>query len=249
MQESFIKGWNSYDRPNGSVVLENGATWWVSINNVRIPIYNMKYIKVYILNGPRGPKWYTAFPDQANIMVKFLYNSERKRCNSAYNFQKSYRVNGRTFYIYGRCEQFYIATSKKGRGYPISMNPLYIRENQCPEFEKILLMENKKLELCNQVIFLHNKINQLDRPFALLNDENDVQNKNKNKNIKNDKNKDKDSDTSKCIVCAHAQANYAFVPCGHLCICSDCYDEMRSREMTTCPMCRKKYTNCIKIFY
>lgn len=57
-----------------------------------------------------------------------------------------------------------------------------------------------------------------------------------------------------CIVCWFGEAEYAFVPCGHLISCSDCLDKMKGRvaaredSQLLCPLCRGLTTNTLKIF-
>ncbi|XP_067204809.1 uncharacterized protein [Linepithema humile] len=46
-----------------------------------------------------------------------------------------------------------------------------------------------------------------------------------------------------CCTCLNATAAYIFVPCGHLCICSECQKRLQDHK---CPLCRKKYSYCIR---
>ena len=46
-----------------------------------------------------------------------------------------------------------------------------------------------------------------------------------------------------CAICMDKSAEIAFLPCGHMCVCSRCLP-MASK----CPMCRKKFTSTAKIF-
>ena len=43
---------------------------------------------------------------------------------------------------------------------------------------------------------------------------------------------------------------YAFVPCGHLCLCESCVnDNAHNKLKGECPICRTKATFIIKIFF
>lgn len=46
----------------------------------------------------------------------------------------------------------------------------------------------------------------------------------------------------KCIICFENDVSYAFVPCGHLCLCEKC------NNLDTCPICRD-ISKTMKIFY
>ena len=46
-----------------------------------------------------------------------------------------------------------------------------------------------------------------------------------------------------CAICMDKSAEIAFLPCGHMCVCSTCV-----LLATKCPMCRKKFTSTAKIF-
>lgn len=46
-----------------------------------------------------------------------------------------------------------------------------------------------------------------------------------------------------CCTCLNTIATHMFVPCGHLCICSDCEQQL---EDENCPLCRKEYIHCIR---
>lgn len=46
-----------------------------------------------------------------------------------------------------------------------------------------------------------------------------------------------------CVICLNERACYVFVPCGHLCSCEDCSNNLMHRR---CPMCNLPYNNCIR---
>ena len=54
-----------------------------------------------------------------------------------------------------------------------------------------------------------------------------------------------------CIVCYENEASHAFIPCGHLCLCSGCtvtYDLKFAKSEATCPICRARSVCATKIF-
>ena len=50
-----------------------------------------------------------------------------------------------------------------------------------------------------------------------------------------------------CIICLQSQRDYAFVPCGHLCICKDCAISVANLD-DRCPICRSNATHVMRIF-
>jgi hypothetical protein len=41
----------------------------------------------------------------------------------------------------------------------------------------------------------------------------------------------------RCVVCAERERTHQFSPCSHLCVCSDCADQIESRVSPACPVC------------
>ena len=62
-------------------------------------------------------------------------------------------------------------------------------------------------------------------------------NRNENKSI---------SEENLCIICYQKRCNIAF-GCGHICLCSNCYDKMKIRKIKDCPVCRKTIDNTLTI--
>lgn len=48
-----------------------------------------------------------------------------------------------------------------------------------------------------------------------------------------------------CVVCMAEYRSYACIPCGHLCLCAKCKDELYDK---TCPICQQPYQAFIKIY-
>lgn len=53
----------------------------------------------------------------------------------------------------------------------------------------------------------------------------------------------KDSDQKHCIVCTENDKDMVFIPCGHLCCCSEC-----AQPIELCPICRKTIQQKVKTF-
>lgn len=50
-----------------------------------------------------------------------------------------------------------------------------------------------------------------------------------------------------CVICLQSKREYAFVPCGHFCICGDCSVGVANID-GRCPICRREATHLMKIF-
>lgn len=56
------------------------------------------------------------------------------------------------------------------------------------------------------------------------------------------------SEDETCVVCLVCERSHAFVPCGHLCVCSNCADSLNTTLLQpACPLCRCRSTAVIKI--
>lgn len=53
--------------------------------------------------------------------------------------------------------------------------------------------------------------------------------------------------TKWCVVCFEKENDYAFLPCGHKCVCRGCA-EMQFRSATICPICRNQITTIQHIY-
>ncbi|XP_075041531.1 E3 ubiquitin-protein ligase LRSAM1 isoform X2 [Mixophyes fleayi] len=49
---------------------------------------------------------------------------------------------------------------------------------------------------------------------------------------------------SECVVCMELEAQSIFLPCGHVCCCTNCGDALQ-----TCPLCRRDITQRIRIYH
>ncbi|MBT9559837.1 MAG: protein kinase, partial [Myxococcales bacterium] len=47
-----------------------------------------------------------------------------------------------------------------------------------------------------------------------------------------------------CVLCLDAQRSTAFVPCGHVCCCADC-----AEDVAQCPVCRGAVQERLKVFH
>ena len=54
---------------------------------------------------------------------------------------------------------------------------------------------------------------------------------------------------SLCVICHDREAEHAVIPCGHLCLCSDCSTDYRSLGVSqSCPLCRGTVQGTLKIY-
>jgi hypothetical protein len=58
---------------------------------------------------------------------------------------------------------------------------------------------------------------------------------------------DHENEEGGCVVCMEAAADYAFLPCGHRCVCRT-HAEMIHTSTRTCPICRQPTQSFNKIF-
>ena len=58
---------------------------------------------------------------------------------------------------------------------------------------------------------------------------------------------DNDNEEGLCVVCLDAAADYAFIPCGHRCVCK-ADAEMIQQSARACPICRQMPENFHKIY-
>ena len=61
---------------------------------------------------------------------------------------------------------------------------------------------------------------------------------------------DNTENNSRCVICMSNISTYAFVPCGHKCICKNCYKRpnLENEIRHKCPTCRKNFSMIIQIF-
>jgi len=84
--------------------------------------------------------------------------------------------------------------------------------------------------------------------IRILNDEESkiYQKNSENKNEKDilDISKLKIFDIAECVVCLSVSSSIIFIPCAHMCVCSDCYDGIKKTK-NCCPLCRRNITKTI----
>ena len=51
-----------------------------------------------------------------------------------------------------------------------------------------------------------------------------------------------------CVVCFDAPKDHAFVPCGHVCVCGACAEQLTKTRTPTCPVCRRAIRETMKVF-
>ena len=74
------------------------------------------------------------------------------------------------------------------------------------------------------------------------NDNNNTNNNNENNNNENNNNE------NKCIICYSNPSKVIISPCGHRCICEECYNTQKSK-LKECPMCRNAIISVVTKIY
>ncbi|MBL6833635.1 MAG: RING-HC finger protein [Candidatus Actinomarina sp.] len=62
------------------------------------------------------------------------------------------------------------------------------------------------------------------------------------------KNIKKQQQNTECVICMNSPKTHAFIPCGHRCVCKKCGESCIDNNYK-CPLCRKKTTGIIKIYF
>ena len=57
----------------------------------------------------------------------------------------------------------------------------------------------------------------------------------------------KDEENYECRICLSNNTNVCIIPCGHLCLCGGCSEELLSRD-DKCPICRKKIWSLFRVY-
>jgi hypothetical protein len=57
-----------------------------------------------------------------------------------------------------------------------------------------------------------------------------------------------DSEETMCVVCFDAPKDHAIVPCGHMCVCARCAEQLTKTRTPTCPVCREPIIQTMKVF-
>ena len=104
----------------------------------------------------------------------------------------------------------------------------------------------KKFEKLNQHLLsvekkLSNNIDQLRHQTDQLKETKSLTQKEKQQNDGDD-----DEEKSICAICLDKKPNFAFTPCGHKCLCQDCYP--LAKNCKTCYICKSPVRSTIQIF-
>ncbi len=55
------------------------------------------------------------------------------------------------------------------------------------------------------------------------------------------------NNAGQCVICITEDAGYAIVPCGHRCICKECFLSSLS-SLDRCPICRETVTHIMPVY-
>jgi hypothetical protein len=57
-----------------------------------------------------------------------------------------------------------------------------------------------------------------------------------------------DAEETMCVVCFDAPKDHAIVPCGHICVCGACAEQLTKTRTPMCPVCREPIQQTMKVF-
>ena len=57
-----------------------------------------------------------------------------------------------------------------------------------------------------------------------------------------------DAEETQCVVCFDAPKDHEIVPCGHICVCARCAEQLTKTRTPTCPVCRERIIQTMKVF-
>jgi hypothetical protein len=57
-----------------------------------------------------------------------------------------------------------------------------------------------------------------------------------------------DAEETQCVVCFDAPKDHIIVPCGHMCVCEACAEQLTKTRTPTCPVCRRAIRETVKVF-
>jgi hypothetical protein len=56
------------------------------------------------------------------------------------------------------------------------------------------------------------------------------------------------TEETQCVVCMDAPKDHLIVPCGHMCVCAGCAEQLTKTRTPTCPVCREPIQQTVKVF-
>ena len=59
---------------------------------------------------------------------------------------------------------------------------------------------------------------------------------------------DSDSRPRDCVICKDNKSTMVIVPCGHVCLCSECH-EAYSNNLSTCPLDHLPIETIVKVYF
>jgi hypothetical protein len=57
-----------------------------------------------------------------------------------------------------------------------------------------------------------------------------------------------DAEETQCVVCFDAPKDHIIVPCGHMCVCEACAEQLTNTRTPMCPVCRGPIRETMKVF-
>lgn len=74
-----------------------------------------------------------------------------------------------------------------------------------------------------------------------------IKNNNRNRNKKQEDITEMRESSEKCSVCLDTNSNCMIIPCAHKCICSECSIKLRKTSNDSCPICRERIKQIVKL--
>ncbi|XP_063705426.1 protein neuralized-like [Culicoides brevitarsis] len=82
----------------------------------------------------------------------------------------------------------------------------------------------------------------------LRNNENSSQNRtSRSRTYSNSSSTSSVNANNRCVVCLSQRKNHILIPCGHLCVCQGCANQLQNMD-SHCPLCRRGFTQIIAAY-
>ncbi|KAL4098826.1 hypothetical protein QTP88_023351 [Uroleucon formosanum] len=74
-------------------------------------------------------------------------------------------------------------------------------------------------------------------------------NTNRNNKNKTNKSKNEPCQLSKCSICLEPfKAKIVLLPCSHMCFCDECFEKVKKKKVSNCPICRKNIDDIMYVY-
>lgn len=60
---------------------------------------------------------------------------------------------------------------------------------------------------------------------------------------------DEPCELSKCSICLESfKASIVLLPCSHMCFCDDCFEKVKKKRVSSCPICRQNIEDFMDVY-